>query len=69
MDKEFCVEADASNFGVGAVLSREYDKNLQPVVYFSKHLSKTQSNYSTLERELLAIVFAVEHFKEECSAC
>jgi hypothetical protein len=64
MDKEFCVEADASNFGVGAVLSQEYDKIWQPIAYFSKHLSKTQRNYSTSERELLAIVLAVEHFRQ-----
>ena len=32
--------------------------------YFSKHLSKTEKNYSTSERELLAIVLGVEHFKQ-----
>ena len=64
MDKEFCVEAHASNFGVGAVLSQEYDKIWQPVAYFSKHLSKQQQNYSTSEKELLAIVLSLEYFKQ-----
>jgi hypothetical protein len=35
-----------------------------PVAYYSKHLTRAQRNYSTTERELLAIVFAVHHFKQ-----
>jgi hypothetical protein len=62
--KEFVVEADASQIGVGAVLSQKIDRHYRPIAYFSKHLNKTEQNYSTSERELLAIVLAVEHFKE-----
>jgi hypothetical protein len=57
--KEFVVEADASQIGVGAVLSQKIDRHYRPIAYFSKHLNKTEQNYSTS-----AIVLAVEHFKE-----
>jgi hypothetical protein len=45
-------------------LSQKIGRHYQPIAYFSKHLSKTERNYSTSERELLAIVLSVEHFKE-----
>jgi hypothetical protein len=63
-DKEFVVEADASKVGIGGVLSQKIGRHYQPIAYFSKHLTKTERNYSTSERELLAIILSVEHFKE-----
>ena len=63
-DKEFVVESDASKFGIGGVLSQKIGRHYKPIAYYSKHLSKTERNYSTSERELLAIVMSVEHFKE-----
>jgi hypothetical protein len=62
--KPFQIETDASKRGVGGVLSQKVGKHFQPVAYFSKHLSRTESNYSTSEREMLGIVLSVEHFKE-----
>ena len=58
----FILETDASNFGVGGVLSQLINNEIHPIAYFSKHLSKTEKNYSTTERELLAIVLTIEHF-------
>ena len=63
-EQSFRVEADASKFGVGGVLSQQRDGQWKPVAYFSKHLSKTESNYSASEREMLAIVLSVERFKQ-----
>ena len=63
-DRPFRVECDASNYGIGAVLSQQYGKDWKPVCYYSKHLSSTQQRYSTSERELLAIVLAIEHFRQ-----
>ncbi len=63
-DKEFVIECDASKYGLGGVLSQKTGRHYQPIAYFSKHLSKTEQNYSTSERELLAIVLSVEHFKQ-----
>lgn len=63
-DSPFRVEADASKYGVGGVLSQFRDGSWRPVSYFSKHLSKTEVNYSASEREMLAIVLSVERFKQ-----
>ena len=60
----FRVETDASKYGVGGVLSQFKENQWRPVAYFSKHLSKTESNYSATEREMLAIVLSVERFKQ-----
>ena len=37
--------------------------NLRPISYASKALSSTESNYSNIERELLGLLFAMNHFK------
>ena len=60
--KPFFLDTDASGVGVGAVLEQEIDGVRKPIGYFSKHLSAAQRRYSALERELLAIVLAIEHF-------
>jgi len=55
---------DASDNAIGAVLEqRETNNSWAPIAYFSKQLSKAQKNYSTYDRELLAIYTAVKHFK------
>ena len=59
----FRLETDACNYGVGAVLSQKRDKKYQPVAYWSRHLNKVQQNYSTIEKDALAIVMAVKHFR------
>ena len=62
-DKPFNVTTDASNFAIGAVLSQgDYPKDL-PVAYASRCLNSAEINYSVIERELLAIVWAVRHFR------
>ena len=63
-DKPFRIECDASKYGVGGVLSQQCGKQWKPIAYFSKHLSQVEKNYSTSERELLAIVLCVEYFKQ-----
>ena len=59
----FRLETDDCNYGVGAVLSQKREKRYQPVAYWSRHLNKAQQNYSTIEKEALAIVMAVKHFR------
>ena len=62
-EKPFNVTTDASNFAIGAVLSQgDYPKDL-PVAYASRCLNSAEINYSVIEKELLAIVWAVRHFR------
>ena len=56
----FNLHTDASGYAIGAVLS---NSNGKPVAYASKSLNKAESNYSTIEKELLAMVWAIKHFR------
>ena len=63
MDKSFILRTDASNSGVGAVLMQEHEGELHPISYASKKLSERETRYSTMERECLALVWAVKKFQ------
>ena len=61
--KQFKLAVDASDVGIGAVLYQEDENNVDRVVcYFSKKLNKYQKNYSTIEKECLALILALQHF-------
>jgi len=68
LDKEFRVEADASNYATGGVLSMKCSNNLwRPVAFISKSLSNTERNYEIHDKKILAIVRCLEawrHFLE-----
>ena len=62
-EKPFQLVTDVSDLGVGAVLLQEDDMGHQkPVSYFSKKLNIHQRRYSTIEKECLGLVSAVQHF-------
>jgi hypothetical protein len=61
--KPFILSTDASNYALGAVLSQGEIGCDLPVVYGSRTLSKTERNYPTVEKELLAIVWGCHHFR------
>lgn len=62
--KQFILQTDASNRGVGAVLSQlDDDGRDRPIAYFSRKLLPREERYSTVEQECLAIKLGVEAFK------
>ena len=58
----FVVASDASGCAIGAVLSQEHEGEEKVIAYWSCQLSKAERNYSTIEREALAVVAAVKEF-------
>ncbi|KAL0443923.1 UNVERIFIED_CONTAM: Transposon Ty3-I Gag-Pol polyprotein [Sesamum latifolium] len=54
---------DASNHAIGAMLGQKIGKDPHVIYYASRMLDDTQSNYTTTEKELLAVVFALEKFR------
>lgn len=62
--KPLVVSADASSFGLGAALLQERDGDLLPVAYASKSLNDTQQRYAQIEKELLAVTWACDHFSQ-----
>ena len=64
LDKEFRVEANASNYATGGVLSIKYsDKIWRPVTFISKSLSDTKRNYEIHDKEMLVVVRCLEAWR------
>ena len=62
MSKPFVLRTDTSDVGIGAVLLQQHEEKLFPVAYASKKLLPRKGNYSTMEKECLAVVWAVKRF-------
>ena len=54
---------DASDFAIGAVLGQREDGKPYVIYNASKTLNEAQRNYRTTEKELLAVVFALDKFR------
>ncbi|XP_042426035.1 uncharacterized protein LOC122013888 [Zingiber officinale] len=59
----FEIMCDASDYAVGAVLGQRRDRKVHAIYYASRTLDDAQMNYATTEKELLAIVFALDKFR------
>nr|XP_027060695.1 uncharacterized protein LOC113687232 [Coffea arabica] len=57
------IMCDASDYAVGAVLKQRIGRAAHVIYYASKALNGSQLNYSMMEKELLAIIFALEKFR------
>ena len=61
--QEFELMCNASDYTVGVVLGQRKGRVFHTIYYASKVLNDAQVNYATTEKELLAIVFALEEFR------
>lgn len=59
----FVLTTDASDVALGSVLSQGKIGQDLPIAYASRTLSDTEQRYSTIEKELLAVVWSVKHFR------
>lgn len=62
-NKPFILTTDASNYAIGAILSQGKVGSDLPVAYASRTLNSSETVYSTIEKELLAIVWATKYFR------
>lgn len=62
-EKPFNLTTDASNIALGAVLSQGEIGKDKPIAYISRSLNKTEENYATNEKEMLAIVWALDNLR------
>ena len=62
-NSEFKIMCDASDYAMGAVLGQKADKMFRVIYYASKTFNEAQENYSTIEKEMLAMVFPCEKFR------
>ena len=64
LDAPFILQTDASDLGLGAVLTKSDSSGSECVIsYTSRALTDREKGYSTNEKEALAIVFATDHFR------
>nr|GEU98535.1 DNA-directed DNA polymerase [Tanacetum cinerariifolium] len=59
-DMPFELMCDASDFVIGAVLRQRQEKHFRPIHYSIKTMTEAESNYTTIEKEMLAVVYAFE---------
>nr|GEX76361.1 reverse transcriptase domain-containing protein [Tanacetum cinerariifolium] len=62
-DQPFELMCDASDYAAGAVLGQRVEKHFRPIHYASKTMTQAESNYTTTEKEMLAVVYAFEKFR------
>ena len=62
--KPFVLQTDASESGIGAVLSQADEEGVEhPVAYYSRKLLPRETHYATVEKECLAVVSGVKFFR------
>ena len=62
--KPFCIAVDSCDIGTGSVLTQQDDAGIDhPVCFFSKKFNTHQRNYSTIEKEALGLILALQHFE------
>ncbi|GJU07490.1 reverse transcriptase domain-containing protein [Tanacetum coccineum] len=62
-DLPFELMCDASDFAIGAVFEKCHERHFKPIHYASKTMTEAESHYTTTEKEMLAVVYALENFR------
>nr|GEW96659.1 reverse transcriptase domain-containing protein [Tanacetum cinerariifolium] len=62
-DQPFELMCDASDYAVVAILGQRVEKHFRPIHYPSKTMNQAETNYTTTEKEMLAVVYAFEKFR------
>nr|GEY80007.1 reverse transcriptase domain-containing protein [Tanacetum cinerariifolium] len=62
-DLPFELMCDASDFAIGAVLGQRHEKHFKPIHYASKTMNDAETNYTTTEKEMLAVMM----LRQDCS--
>ena len=60
----FILDVDASDIGIGGVLHQVQNGQEKVICYASKALNKTERNYCITEKEILAIRYFIEYFRQ-----
>ena len=58
------LEADASDYASGAVLSQKINDKWHPIAYMSKAFNETERNYEIYDKEMLAIMHALDEWRQ-----
>nr|GEX38141.1 DNA-directed DNA polymerase [Tanacetum cinerariifolium] len=61
-DMPFELMCDASDFAIGVVLGQRQEKHFRPIHYASKTITEAESNYTIMEKEMLAVVLLLQEF-------
>nr|GFA09137.1 reverse transcriptase domain-containing protein [Tanacetum cinerariifolium] len=62
-DQPFELMCDASDYAVGVVLGQRVEKHFRLIHYASKTMNQAKANYTTIEKEMLAVVYAFKKFR------
>ena len=63
-DTPFILETDASDDCIGAALMQRVNGKDCPIAFYSRAMTNAEKNYDTSQKELLAVVKAVDHFRQ-----
>jgi len=61
---QFYLDTDASVTAIGAVLSQVQDGQMKVISYGSRTLNKAERNYCTTDKELLAVRYFIEYYRQ-----